>query len=340
MLEKIGSITNKLGVSHRSLHYWEDIGIIESIREENGYRCYNEENQQKIKQILVLRKLRLPLKQIIMIMESNNTVDIIDTLQDKLSEVDDEITALSTIRTILDSFIDQLNKNMIIDLKFSLLDDSTILEITDSLNVIRPALNDEKAKPNLSEADKKLSKLTDKDTRIIYLPPSVVACAIGIGKDAEHEADVIMSGFIEGKDLQKVPPAVRFFGFNNPKFNKNGEFIQHQYEIWATIPDSYEVSNPLIKKHFKGGLYAAFTSKPVNFDQWKSFGNWLSGNGDFQYDNSRSYRDDELDSNKIRCSGWGCLEEHFNSYNIYGLKNRKHTLSHIDFLIPIKEINN
>ncbi len=28
MLMKIGDITKKLGVSHRSLHYWEDRGII------------------------------------------------------------------------------------------------------------------------------------------------------------------------------------------------------------------------------------------------------------------------------------------------------------------------
>ena len=339
MMVKIGDITRELGVSHRSLHYWENMGIIKSLREENGYRYYNEENQQKIKQIIVLRKLRLPLKQIIMVIGSDNTVEIIDALQDKLSEVDDEITALSTIRSILDSFIGKLNKNMMIDLKFSLLDDSTILEIADSRTLIRPTLKDKKASEKLIKADEKLSELTDKDTRIIYLPPKTVACVIGIGKEAEQESDVIMSKFIKDNDLFKVYPNVRFYGFNNPKFGQNREFIQHQYEIWATIPDDFEVSKPLLKKYFKGGLYVAFTSKPVNFDQWKSFGDWLSNNEDFQYDSSRSYRDDTLDDNKIRCSGWGCLEEHFNSYNLYGLNNKKYILSHIDFLIPIRETN-
>ena len=85
MLMKIGDITSKFGVSHRSLHYWEDTGIIKSARSENGYRYYDEENQQKITQILVLRKLRLSLKQIIMILESNNAADIINTLQKNLS---------------------------------------------------------------------------------------------------------------------------------------------------------------------------------------------------------------------------------------------------------------
>ena len=88
MLMKIGDITSKFGISHRSLRYWEDMGIINSSRAENDYRYYDEENQQKIRQILVLRKLRVPLKQIIMVLESDNTVEIIDTLQQNLNEVE------------------------------------------------------------------------------------------------------------------------------------------------------------------------------------------------------------------------------------------------------------
>lgn len=337
MLLKIGDITSKLGISHRTLHYWEDVGIIKSSRAENDYRYYDEENQQKIRQILVLRKLRLPLKQIIMVLESNNTVEIIDTLQKNLNDVDDEINALSTIRSILDSFITKLNENMMIDLKLNLLDDDTILEIADSLTVTRPKLKEDKTSKDLVKANEKLSKVTDEDIRIIYLPPVEVASALGIGKEAEHEADVIMDKFINDINLFNIYPSVKFYGFNNPQFGQNGDFIQHRYEIWATIPEELEVSKPILKKHFTGGLYAAFTSKPVNFDEWKSFGAWLETNKDFEYDGSRAYRDNTAKNHRVRCSGWGCLEEHFNSYNIYELKNNKHILSHMDFLIPIKE---
>lgn len=337
MLMKIGDITSKFGISHRSLHYWENIGIIQSSRAENDYRYYDEENQQKIRQILVLRKLRLPLKQIIMVLASDNTEMIINTLQQNLNEIDDEMIALSTIRSILESFITKLNENMMIALKINLLDDSTILEIADSLTMTRSMLKEDRTSDDLIKADEKLSKLTDQDIRIVYLPPVAMACALGIGEEAEHQSDVIMSQFINDIDLFKVHPSAKFYGFNNPKFGKNGEFIQHQYEIWATIPNDFDVSTPLIKKHFDGGLYAAYTSKPVSFDEWKPFGNWLSSNEDFEYDSSRSYRDDASNNHKVDCSGWGCLEEHFNSYNLYGLQSKKHILSHIDFLIPIKE---
>lgn len=337
MLIKIGDITHKFNVSHRSLRYWEDMGVIKSTRAENDYRYYDEENQQKIQQILILRKLRLPLKQIIMVLESDNSKEVIETLQQNLIEVDDEITALSTIRTILDSFITKLNENIMIDIKVSLLDDSTILEIADSLTLTRSVLKEEKTNIDLIQADEKLSKLTDQDIRIVYLPPSTIASAIGVGDEAEHESDIMMSNFISGANLYAIYPNIKFYGFNNPVFGESGEFVQHRYEIWVTIPENLEVPNPLTKKHFGGGLYAVFTSKPPNFDEWKPFGDWLSTSEDFQYDNSRSYRADTSLNHKVRCSGWGCFEDHFNSYNIYELKNKRHTLSHIDFLIPVKE---
>lgn len=51
---KTGDITSNLGTSHRSLHYWEDAGIIKSARRENGYRYYDKVNQEKINRTLFM----------------------------------------------------------------------------------------------------------------------------------------------------------------------------------------------------------------------------------------------------------------------------------------------
>ena len=186
-------------------------------------------------------------------------------------------------------------------------------------------------------AFRKLNKLTDRDVRIVYLPPATVASATGLGDDAEHESDVLMGQFVKASELFKLYPGTRFYGFNNPEFGPDGKFMQHQYEVWATIPDEWDVPAPLQKKSFAGGLYAAFTSKPVNFDEWKPFGEWLSRHDDFEYDAHRAYREDTAKDHQVTCSGWGCLEEHFNSYNVYGLKDKKYILAQIDLLIPIRE---
>lgn len=318
MLMKIGDITSKFGISHRSLHYWEDMGIIKSFRAENDYRYYDEENQQKIRQILVLRKLRLPLKQIIMVLESDSTVGIIDTLQRNLNEVDDEISALSTIRSILDSFIAKLNQNIMIDIKVNLLDDSTILEITDSLTVTRPALKEEKTSEDLIKADKILSVLND--VRIVYLPPftaAAIRCFNG-EREAEHYSSVAIHEFIKKNDLIKLKPDLRYFGFNN---DNNGV---HGYEEWVTIPDDMEIAPPYEKKRFAGGLYAAHLMRNGDFGEWELLEEWV--------DNHELYTIDEREPKGM--GGW--LEETFTSIYLLGLADKKSVPFQLDMLMPIK----
>lgn len=72
-----------------------------------------------------------------MVLESNCTNEIIDILQQKLNQIDDEIIALSTIRSIFDPFIARLNENIKIDIKVDLLDDNTIIEFSDTLTVAK-----------------------------------------------------------------------------------------------------------------------------------------------------------------------------------------------------------
>lgn len=325
MLMKIGDITSKFGISHRSLHYWENLGIIKSSRAENDYRYYDEENQQKIRQILVLRKLRLPLKQVVMVLESDNTSEIIDTLQQNLSEVEDEITALSTIRSILDSFISKLNENMMIDLKVNLLDDSTILEITDSLTVVRPVLKDEKTSEDLAKADEKLNKLTDKDVRVVYLPPATVASYQYVGDEPEMHCHQVMDKFVLETGLIEIKPDTRHFGFNAP--NPVDETGYHGYEVWVTIPDDMEVPAPIIKKRFEGGQYAAHMIPFGNFEEWGRLSEWVQNNPRFEGNSG---------AKGYECM-WGLLEEHLNFINHVTLPETEPEGMQLDLLHPIKE---
>lgn len=328
MLMKIGDITKKLGVSHRSLHYWEDRGIITSSREENDFRYYDEENQQKIRQILILRKLRLTLNQIVMVLESDSTKDIIDTLQDKLINVEDEINSLSTIREILDSFITKLNKNMMIDLKLSLLDDSAILEIVDSLTVSRPKVKNTATIKELENANEKLFKLTNRDIRIIYLPPMTVASTHIVGKDtkgnnAEIIAASIIDDFINKTNLKEIYPEARNFGFNNPDGIEDNN-PDHGYERWVSIPADFEVPEPLVKKQLEGGMYAAFMIPIGAWDEgWVPLHNWVRENDIYDF------RWETIDG----VCGW--IEEHLNYWEWETIK-QYNGINQFDLLLPIK----
>jgi DNA-binding transcriptional MerR regulator len=72
-LIKITELTNELGMTSRTLRYYEQIGLIRSERLPfEKYRYYDRENIERIKQILVLRKMQIPVKDIIRIYESKD----------------------------------------------------------------------------------------------------------------------------------------------------------------------------------------------------------------------------------------------------------------------------
>ncbi len=62
------------GVSVRTLHYYDEIGLLkpDCIDEQNGYRFYNEESLMRMQEIMFYRELDFPLKSIAEILSSPN----------------------------------------------------------------------------------------------------------------------------------------------------------------------------------------------------------------------------------------------------------------------------
>jgi DNA-binding transcriptional MerR regulator len=327
-LTTISEISKKLSISTRTLRYYEQIGLIESVKKEDyAYRTYDETTVTRLQQILVLRKLRIPLKQIAFILKSENTAAIIDTFQQNLAEVDDEITALSTIRDIIGTFISRLKENIHQDIKLNLLDDTALLETVDALTVQKIPLKEEKTAEDLEQASEKLNKLTDRDVRIVYLPPTTVAAAYAVGCEPGPElvTDDMIQKFIKDTNLESIYPASRHYGFNNPDEPVHGE--GHGYERYITIPDDMEVQLPLTKKYFKGGVYAGVTIPMGDWDVWMKLHEWVCNSERYEF---------RWETIKGVC-GW--IEEHLNYWNWYtdGLTMEENDRNkQIELLIPIK----
>lgn len=65
---KITDLTIQLGISSRTLRYYEQMGLVQSERLQiEKYRFYNQENIERVKQILVLSKMQIPVKDIVKI---------------------------------------------------------------------------------------------------------------------------------------------------------------------------------------------------------------------------------------------------------------------------------
>ncbi|MDR0324897.1 MAG: effector binding domain-containing protein [Oscillospiraceae bacterium] len=317
-LQTISQVSKSFGISTRTLRYYEDIGLITASRKPDfAYRVYDEATLLRLRQIIVLRKLRIPLKQIAEVIQSGDARLAIEAFEQNLVEIEDEITALSTIRSVLKAFIDRLNLGG----RFALPDDEGLLEIVDSLTASKINFKEEKTMEDLNKASEKLNKLTDKDVRIVYLPPSDVAAYQYEGDDPEDHVGRVITKFVLDSDLPRIKPGLRHYGFNAP--NPKDETGAHGYEMWVTIPDGFDVPAPLCKKRFEGGLYCAHMIPIGAFDEWALLSKWLENSGKYEF-RGKGCPSNMFDS----------LEECLNYVNHVG---KDWSQVQLDLLIPIKE---
>jgi DNA-binding transcriptional MerR regulator len=115
MLMKIGEVTSKFGISHRSLHYWESVGILKSIRAVNDYRYYDEENLLKIKQIMLLRKLRLSIPSIQETITFEKLSKVIAVFTNHLDETMKETEQFNAFGIILRQLLNMLKDRQNMD---------------------------------------------------------------------------------------------------------------------------------------------------------------------------------------------------------------------------------
>lgn len=177
----------------------------------------------------------------------------------------------------------------------------------------------------LNKAEKTLGKQSD--VRIILLPPFTVASNHVIGKDPEETVDQPIDKFIRDSGLYEKKPDSRYFGFNHPNPGILEDGI-HGYEVWVTIPDDWDVPEPLVKKHFDGGLYAAMTISFPDFYRWGDLEAWVKNSDVYELNYS------ELG---LEIMG-GCLEEHLNwVYSAHMGWPENGIDGQLDLLMPIKK---
>ena len=109
-LTKITDVSSRYSVTTRTLRYYEDIGLITSVRDAGyAYRMYDENAIKKLTQILILRKLNISMKEIKRIFEHAGSEVVLDVLSEKVNDIDDEVALLHELKEIVLAFIQQIN---------------------------------------------------------------------------------------------------------------------------------------------------------------------------------------------------------------------------------------
>lgn len=312
-------VSKALGISTRMLRYYEKAGLIESTRREDyTYRCYDESAVTRLQQILMLRKLRLPLKTIGEILADENQQQACTLLRARLDETENEIAALETIRVILQQLVSRLDRSLEARTRARLLDDVTVMEIARSLAPVKLPLKEPQPDPaNLEKAEELFTG--DLRVRIVILPPAAVASYHYIGENAEETVITRMGQFVRETGLYQHKPDARMFGFNHPEPGTG-------FEVYVTVPEDMKVAPPFTKKRMPGGIYAALTIEPPNFFEWELIMKWLDKN--LRWETNYAPEGEEI----MR----GCYEEHLNWVYACGLDHPGDMDEKIDLLLPIK----
>ncbi len=211
----ISEVTRSFDVTARMLRHYEKMGLITPFhREDYSYRCYDEENIRRLQLIVVMRKLRVPLKQIAVILRDGGQRETLEILRSNLAGLDSEIKSLETVRAALNMFVTRLDDSIRSKVRLDLLNDTELMEAANALSLSKSILKENIKMDELNTANEALSN--NLNVRIIMLPPFTVASNHVIGHDPEETVGEPVDKFIRDTRLYEIKPDSRYFGFNHP----------------------------------------------------------------------------------------------------------------------------
>lgn len=240
-LVKISEVSRKYDLTARTLRYYEDMGLIKSTRTSDyAYRLYDEEAIKRLEQILILRKLNISIRDIQRIFNSNQSEVLLEVLQKKVTDIDDEVALLHELKAVVKEFIEQITT-------FNFNNEQDVKQLYEKVKNLAALVNvnyEGNASPvtRLAEISRKLEKMPD--IRVVELPR---AKAVRSGKGNLEAFDRWFSALSIPQNL--FP---RDFMWYNPEYN--------DFEWLYILPENRIDTGGFEVFDFPGGLYAVATA--------------------------------------------------------------------------------
>jgi len=224
-LIRINEVVENFGISSRTLRYYEEVGLLWSNHPDyKTQRYYDIAALERLKQIIILRKLQIPVKDMVIIFKSENTAALIQAFVDKLESLDTEISALSELRHLVDDFLHKMLMNGI-----KKISGITLLYEETEKRLATVEKNEPVTFEKLTEISREALRLHD--VRIIRLPPMRVLTSR------------LKTGQIENLDGGKMQNLFEKFGFTPNPGLRNCFYRKESNDEWLMlikIPNDYE----------------------------------------------------------------------------------------------------
>ena len=259
-MTRIGEATKQFGISNRTLRHWEDMGILKSIRTKNDYRYYDDDNMVRINQIVLLRKLKMPIADIEQIFITGDFNAAIKALNDHLKNLKQDTAAYQTLIVCVERLISHIEKTHSLDGVFSYLETQNA-----------------SSEKEVFMQNKRLDNV-----RIVRLPAMTVAAYCAVSATPEIDCAKVFDPFVLDNGLHKKS-GFRSFGFNNPEPTEGSP--EYGYETWVTIPEDFNVPTSFTKKQFDGGLFASVSATLNEIgERWTQLYNWCKSSEKYDFD--------------------------------------------------------
>ena len=276
-LIKIKEVSERYGITARTLRYYEDTGLINSIRNKDCvYRLYDETAVKKIEQILILRKLNISIRDIQRIFSASDSGVVLEVLEKKVQNIDEEVTLLHELKTVVVDFIHQIK---CIDFG----NDSDIKLLYEKAKEVESHLTNVNyiGKPSnishLVDVTEKLEKPLD--VRVIQLPAmEMIMSPVGNPEEASGALQDFHSWAMKALYNGSENPyggGLPIFSWNTPK----------GFQFIIRKPEGYVNNMNWEEYYFPGGLYAVFSAwLDEMYPKYGQLKKWLAANPLFAFD--------------------------------------------------------
>jgi DNA-binding transcriptional MerR regulator len=236
-----------MGISSRTLRYWETSGLFKSIRDaESGWRMYDEHALQCIRVTDLLRRLDFSIKEIKEVLEKKTIASFVGILRKQLQKLDKTSSDLGTRKEAIAELI-------------NILEHEQTLTLPSLEKILLPvALERKKHVVSKLQGGFPMESIKGKFSGVGYvnLPPMRTVAYCAVGKEPEDAAMEPVMKWVKESNMQGT---ARFYLFNTEPYMEQTTDGTYGMGCCATIPEGIEIPEPLKEMRLPGGTYAVIS---------------------------------------------------------------------------------
>ena len=246
-LTAINKIVVNLGISSRTLRYWEQAGLFKSTRDpQSGWRLYDDYALQCIRVTNLLRRLDFSISEIKAVIEKRSLEALRQVLQKQISRLDQTNAELDARREVISGLLKMLETEPAMDL--SALENILLpVALERKKHVVSPSLFQ-----NQGGFQMEKMKSNQDSVQLIKMAPARAIAYSVVDTEPESKASEPVIQWIRDN---KLAGTMRLFGFNTDPY-PSGENSAYGFGYCATIPEGIEIPAPFYEMNLPGGVYA------------------------------------------------------------------------------------